>query len=461
MKTPRRNAAEMQSAELDGALLRPGDFALNDSAPPAAMRGRKTLVQGTTLGSVPNEESGSEMAEEIVLPEGWQWVALSKVVIKAKQTNPRAEPEREFTYVDVSSISRDALSIKETDRVLGRDAPSRARKLIRAGDVIFATVRPSLRRVALVPPDLDGQVCSTAFCVIRANPETADPGFLFFATAFEDFVKRVSEHQRGCSYPAVTDGQVLAERIPLPPVPEQRAIAGVLRTVQRGKEACERVLAATHQLKQSLHHHLLTYGSVPFHRAAHVSLREMETGVFPSAWAAKRFDEFATLQRGQDLARWEFRSGTVPVIGATTIIGYHDTANVKGPGVTVVRSGSSAGKPLFIGRDFWAHNVVLYVKDFHGNDPKFVFYMLLALGLTKFRSGVAVPTLNRNTFSGIQIAVPSLPEQREIARQLVAVDAKLAAEESRRAALAALFQSLLHHLMTGKVRLPGFAKGQQ
>ena len=134
MKTPRRNAAEMQSAELDGALLRPGDFALNDSAPPAAMRGRKTLVQGTTLGSVPNEESGSEMAEEIVLPEGWQWVALSKVVIKAKQTNPRAEPEREFTYVDVSSISRDALSIKETDRVLGRDAPVPAMSsLLRCG----------------------------------------------------------------------------------------------------------------------------------------------------------------------------------------------------------------------------------------------------------------------------------------------------------------------------------------
>jgi type I restriction enzyme S subunit len=267
------------------------------------------------------------------------------------------------------------------------------------------------------------------------------------------------ENKRGTTIKGVSRNDVLRLMIPLPTLPEQQAIAGVLRRVKRAKEACEQVLAVMRQLKQSLLHHLFTYGPVPLAHAAHVPQRELESGVFPSTWVVKRFDEFATLQRGQDLARWEFKSGTVPVIGATTIIGYHDTANVKGPGVTVVRSGSSAGKPLFVERNFWAHNVVLYVKDFHGNDPKFVFYMLLVLGLTKFRSGVAVPTLNRNAFSGIQIAVPPLPEQREIAAQLSALDAKLAAEGSRLAALAALFQSLLHFLLTGRVRLPEFAGG--
>ena len=284
--------------------------------------------------------------------------------------------------------------------------------------------------------------------------------FIALVLKFAPVVSWFEENKRGTTIKGVSRNDVLRLMVPFPGFPEQRGIAGVLRTVQGAKEACERVLAATRQLKQSLLHHLFTYGPVPLAHAAHVQQRELESGVFPATWIVKRFDEFATLQRGQDLARWEFKSGTVPVIGATTAIGYHDTANVKGPGVTVVRSGSSAGKPLFVDRDFWAHNVVLYVKDFHGNDPKFVFYMLLVLGLTKFRSGVAVPTLNRNTFSGIQIAVPPLTEQRAIAAQLAAVDAKLAAGEARRAALAAVFQSLLRHLMTGKVRLPEFAKGQ-
>jgi type I restriction enzyme S subunit len=68
-----------------------------------------------------------------------------------------------------------------------------------------------------------------------------------------------------------------------------------------------------------------------------------------------------------------------------------------------------------------------------------------------------VPILNKSNFEGIPLWLPELAEQREIAAQLAAVDAKLAAEESRRASLTAMFQSLLHHLMTGKVRLPDFA----
>ena len=69
-----------------------------------------------------------------------------------------------------------------------------------------------------------------------------------------------------------------------------------------------------------------------------------------------------------------------------------------------------------------------------------------------------MPNLNNTTLARLPVLYPPLAEQREIAAQLAAVDAKLAAEESRRAALAALFQSLLHHLVTGQVRLPEFVK---
>ena len=120
------------------------------------------------------------------------------------------------------------------------------------------------------------------------------------------------------------------------------------------------------------------------------------------------------LFRSFDLRKQDFRPGNVPVIGATQVIGYHDTANVKGPGVTVVRSGSSAGMSQYIQSDFWAHNVLLYVKDFHGNIPKFVYHKIMSLDLTRFRQGVAVPTLNRNTFSSIDVLVPSCEEQKEI-----------------------------------------------
>jgi type I restriction enzyme S subunit len=95
------------------------------------------------------------------------------------------------------------------------------------------------------------------------------------------------------------------------------------------------------------------------------------------------------------------------------------------------------------------------VKDFRGNDPKFISYFLQTLDLPSFNDKTSVPGINRNHLHELKIAIPPREEQRQIATQLGAMDAKLAAEETRRDALDVLFQSLLHHLMTGKVRIPG------
>lgn len=239
----------------------------------------------------------------------------------------------------------------------------------------------------------------------------------------------------------------------IPPLDEQHAIAHVLRRVQRSKDATEKLIAAARKLKRSLMRHLFTYGPVAVEQADQVPLKETETGIVPEHWEVRSFENMATLQRGQDLPRYDFKEGTIPVIGATSVIGYHDISNVRGPGVTVVRSGSSAGLPLYVEHDFWAHNVVLYVKNFHGNDVKFVYYRILSLQLTRFRAGVAVPTLNRNAFKNLKVALPPKKEQEQIVGLLDSVDVVIRQRENKWNALDTLFRTLLHHLMTGKVRV--------
>jgi type I restriction enzyme S subunit len=192
------------------------------------------------------------------IPQHWEVVTLKDVAVKPKQVDPRREPARAFKYVDVSGISRDQLKIMGFIEYHGEGAPHRARKLVRKGDVIFATIRPYLKRVAVVPDEFDGQIVSTAFCVIRCRPDSARPDFIFQAVTKDDFVQRVSEHQRGSNYPAVTDKDIRTQMIALPPIREQERIALVLSSVDKKIEAEEKRKASLQSLFKTMLHLLMT-----------------------------------------------------------------------------------------------------------------------------------------------------------------------------------------------------------
>jgi type I restriction enzyme, S subunit len=157
------------------------------------------------------------------LPAGWRWVRVGEVCAATERRDPSQNPGASFVYVNIAAIDNLAGEIISPRELKGVDAPSRARKVIRAGDVIFATTRPYLKNIALVPPQLDDQICSTGFCVIRANPELADLKYVFFVCSSDSIVNQLNEkNMRGASYPAVTDNDVYSAIIPLPPLAHQR-----------------------------------------------------------------------------------------------------------------------------------------------------------------------------------------------------------------------------------------------
>lgn len=130
-------------------------------------------------------------------------------------------------------------------------------------------------------------------------------------------------------------------------------------------------------------------------------------------WEVKRLGDVATLQRGFDLPLQDRVPGKVPIISSSGRSDTHHDAAVEGPGVVTGRSGS-IGSVFFVEEDFWPLNTALYVKDFHGNDPKYVYYLLIHLNLSRFASGSGVPTLNRNHVHDELVPVPPLPEQPRI-----------------------------------------------
>jgi type I restriction enzyme S subunit len=125
------------------------------------------------------------------------------------------------------------------------------------------------------------------------------------------------------------------------------------------------------------------------------------------------FKNFIKLQRGFDLPKTDMRVGNIPVFGSTSIIGHHDDFKVKAPGVITGRSGS-LGKIQFSKKNYWPHNTSLWVKDFKGNYPKYVYYFLQEMHLEKFNAGAGVPTLNRNHLDNYEILIHQYSEQQKI-----------------------------------------------
>jgi type I restriction enzyme S subunit len=160
----------------------------------------------------------------IAAPNSWTSTTVGEVTLPIDKHRPEDEPTHEFRYVDISSIDNSSNRVVEPKLVLGRDAPSRARQVVRAGDTVLSTVRTYLKNTAIVPPDLDGATASTGFSVLRPDPDRVEPRFLFYRVLDQGFVERLSEKQTGTSYPAVRDRDVRAMAFSYPALDEQRWI---------------------------------------------------------------------------------------------------------------------------------------------------------------------------------------------------------------------------------------------
>ncbi|NOQ32687.1 MAG: hypothetical protein GQ567_00590 [Methanosarcinales archaeon] len=423
---------------------------------------------------------GFNMTELGPLPEGWAVARLDDVIDKTKQKDPRKTPDQRFKYIDVSSISREALKIAEYKLYQGKDAPSRAKKLVKNKDVIFATVRPTLKRLTLIDGEFDGKICSTAFCVLRARENTLSPPYMFYAIQRDVFINELGKIQRGASYPAVTDSDVKNQKIPLPPLPEQHRIAAVLSAVQDAKEKTGAVIAAAKSLKKSLMRHLFTYGPVPAGAAESAVLMETEIGLVPEGWEVVRLGDVSDFKNGINFTKDQKGKSGILTIDVFNMYSEGIHANLKSLYRVDKRIKENYllrnGDILFV-RSSLKREGVGWASLFRETQEPVTFcgfiirarmksneiypefltnYLRTATAredLIASSGKVAITNINQGMLGKIPIPIPPLSTQQKIVTTLSTVDKKIEAEENKKKALDELFKSLLHNLMTGKIRV--------
>ena len=161
-------------------------------------------------------------------PEGVRFESIGSVVQRGSTIRWADVAGKEFQYIDLTSVDRITHAITETQTITSENAPSRARQVVREGDVVFGTTRPMLKRYALITAEYDGQIASTGYCVLRPRSDRILANFLFHLLGTPEFYAFVEENERGASYPAIPDGVVKEFRIPIPPLEVQREVVRVL-----------------------------------------------------------------------------------------------------------------------------------------------------------------------------------------------------------------------------------------
>jgi type I restriction enzyme S subunit len=190
-------------------------------------------------------------ADEEVLPAGWHVRKIREVTQDVPSIDPRRFPADEFNYIDISSIDNVRLVVRETKKLIGREAPSRARRPVEAGDVVFSNVRTYLRNVARINGVPEPAIASTGFTVLRPTQDVSTD-FLFRYVASDRFLELVTPRQTGTHYPATSDRVVRDQVIPLPPLDEQHRIVQRLVEFDQHRMLIAARLAAGRQIVDRL-----------------------------------------------------------------------------------------------------------------------------------------------------------------------------------------------------------------
>jgi len=412
------------------------------------------------------------------LPEEWQVVELGALVQERREKNTKNVSLAVYTVSNV-------LGFVLSDEFFGKQVYSKdlkSYKIVSYGDFAYNPYRVNVGSIALCK-NVQGGLVSPAYVVFRVKQGIGlDPDYLLALLKSYRWVgeiKRLSM-SRGSVRRSLLFRDLSEIAVPLPPLPEQRAIAHVLSTIQRAVEAQGKVIAAARELKKSLMRHLFTYGPVPPAQAEQVQLKETEIGPVPERWEVVRLGEVAHVRGGKRLPKGhkfadlptlypyirvvDFKDGSVDTSNLKFLTAEdHETIkrytiSVEDIYISIAGTIGLVGRvpPELDGANLTENAAKLVLKSKQVHQHFLVYFLSSERGQVQTQlhaTKTSQPKLALARIQRILISLPPLPEQREIARILSAVDLKMEAEEKRKAALQALFKATLHHLMTGQVRV--------
>jgi len=410
------------------------------------------------------------------LPEEWEVARLGEIfnVQQGKQLSEKESKEGKIKksflrtsnlnwgHIDISSIDEMYYTLEEFEKLR-----------LKNGDILVCE-GGDVGRTALYRGELVECAYQNHLHRLRTKKDNLDVEYFVFWMNYAINQRKMYIHSANrTTIPNLSGSRLKEFLIPLPPLPEQQKIAAVLSAVQEAKEKTEAVIAATKALKKSMMKHLFTYGPVSPEEVENIQLKETEIGPVPEDWEVVKLGEVAETYSGGTPSREQkkyfkgkigwLKSGELNDNNIYLTQEYITEEALKKSSAKYVENntlliamyGATVGKVGLAKAKFTINQAICAVNLNEKLWPEFYFFyfQMIRNKLLSMRFGGAQPNINQQIIKQISLPLPPLPIQQKIASILSAIDSKIEAEENKKKALEELFKSLLHNLMTGKIRV--------
>ncbi len=407
-------------------------------------------------------------------PSGWRWLKLGDFANTKSGGTPRREVPNFYEGIIpwIKSGELKDTTITRSEEHINQEAIDHSSaQIFPKGTLVVALYGATAGRVGLLEI---ASATNQAVCAVFPD-NSAIPEYLFYALIYRrnDLLKE----RYGGAQPNISQTVLRSFYLPIPPLPEQRAIAHVLTTIRQAIEASERVIEATRQLKKSTMKHLFTYGPVPVDEVDRVPLKETEIGLVPEGWSISRLGDLIEKPEYGYTASSSLKEVGPKFIRITDIsdegrvnwnlVPYCACSEkelpkyiVKKGDILIARIGATTGKSFRVEdcpQAIFASYLIRLRPNIELLEDRYLYQFTTTdiywkqINSSKggrLKGGVNIPNLQN-----LLIPCPNKEEQNNIQEILGSIDVKIIVETNRKNALESLFQSLLHHLMTGKVRV--------
>ena len=312
------------------------------------------------------------------------------------------------------------------------------RYYLKENDIVLARTGASVGKSYLYQKD-DGNLVYAGFLIKASiNDIVADARYVFACLHTQRYWQWVNTISVRSGQPGINGEEYSAYLLPLPPRPEQAAIAGTLSDVDSLIFSLQKLIEKKKAIKQGTMQELLT--------------GQKRLPGFYKEWRIVQIGETLSIGHGQSQKTVENRFGKYPILATGGCIGYANDFLWDKPSVLIGRKGT-IDKPQYADYPFWTIDTLFYTKIFDGYDAKFIYYKFCMIDWQQYNEASGVPSLNATTIENLQIIVPEKDEQQAIAQILSDMDSEIEQLEKKLAKYQQIKQGMMQELLTGRIRL--------